>query len=163
MSDAVLWTYFDGEMSEIKNKKIGLLSHHSRWTNQASGVSSVLVCTDSPCTLLAHLTRFVRSTKSSRFALTLGVLSVNTQLYSLLIWESDMEKSLLSQSLCSEHFEKVGYWFRQHLSSRITFATLRAAYTPLQTVAVQGVRPVITLHTLPLLSCRGAGRLQTCS
>lgn len=107
MSDAVLRTYFDGQISEIKK---GLFSHHSRWMNQASGVSSVLLCTDSPWTLLAHLTRFGWNTKPSRFALTLGVLSVNTRLHNLLIWESDKEKSLLSQSLCSEHFDKVGYW-----------------------------------------------------
>lgn len=83
----------------------------------ASGVFSVWFCIDSPWTLFAHFTCLVKSTKFSRFAPTFRIVSVSARPYNFLIWESNMKKTLLSLSLCSEQFEKVEYWFFFHRRS----------------------------------------------
>lgn len=130
-----------------------------------------LVCVDSPRTLLAHLARLVRSTKSSRFAPTFCIESVSTRPYNFLIWERSMNKTLLRQSWCSDTLKRLNIDFSStvtpidsvELSGGITWAALCALETLLQTVGVLGVPSVVAFLTVPLLSCFGAGRYHTCT
>lgn len=64
-----------------------------------------------PGTLLAYFTCLVWMAVSPRLALTYGVLGVSARPNYFLIWDSSIKQALLSQSLCSEHTERLRHWF----------------------------------------------------